>query len=65
MLIPTEENFEHSATRLVKEENGRGVHAHKFAFNQGDMCEVIFLDLTAHAFIAAQVELTVAVESGR
>ena len=65
MLIATEENFEHSATRLVEEENGRSVHSHKFAFNQGNMRAVFCLDMTGHAFFAAQVEVTVAVESGR
>jgi hypothetical protein len=29
------------------------------------MCAVFCLDMTGHAFFAAQVEVTVAVESGR
>lgn len=65
MLAATEEDFKHSATRLVEEGSGCNVHSHKFVFNQGNMYTVFCPDMTGHTFFAVQVEVAVAVESGK
>ena len=40
MVIPAEEDFQHGAAFLIEKENRGGVHAHKFTFDQGNMCAV-------------------------
>ena len=65
MFVATQENFKHGATLLVQEQNRGGVHAHKLTFNQRNVVTVFGFNMPGKPFFAAQVKVTMAVETGR